>query len=392
MKMNNLKKICAAITAVLVLASAAYSMEWGGVFKNETEFDANNFVTKDPLGKIFSQSDAVYLWLNTPLNKKSTIYLSAEGMYKFKFATDFADVKDVNNILDIDLLKFVGDVYIGPGVLSINGGRFPISDITGVIFNQTSDGLSVKYTLQACEISTYAGFTRLLNANTVTMLGSDGFIELPVSKVYSLSHSYVPLSASVSFPALFGNQSMTIQALSFIDGGADKQTRSYGTFVLQGPVTDIFSYEFSTTFGTTNFKSAMNYTAVNLSIYPTNFMLIQTGIEYASGNNGKLSSFTGISSRTAYASAFSPETSGVIIPKVVFGFTGANYQLGVTGRFVLGCPEAKVAAKGIDANVSFLYNIFTDLQLGFNTGIYIPVDENKNEANGSATLSVSFSF
>ena len=48
---------------------------------------------------------------------------------------------------------------------------------------------------------------------------------------------------------------------------------------------------------------------------------------------------------------------------------------------------------GVDASAGLIYNIFSDLQVGFDLGAFIGIDEDvKDLSNYSATIKASFAF
>lgn len=355
-----MKKLSLAILSTLMVLAPLSAFEWGGLLDNTTQLiNQNN--DKSPASSPLSlyQTDAVYLWASSPLTSDGNVYIKAEGMYKFTYSSGV-----VSHIADLDLLKCAGTTKMGNANLDFSAGRFSVSDISGAIFSQNCDGAYVNYSAPKFGISAYAGYTGLLNSNVVNMLDKNGVKHVPANKVYALSNPYIPLSAAVSLPNLFLNQTVALQGNAFIDLSENKYNRIYGTLSLSGAVAPTVFYNFATDIGTDLNASLMNYTKLNFSIF-AGTSLISTGVEYASGNNGIFNSFKGFSTRTAYSCGNGDmETSGVILAAV-----GANVPIGkdmltaANAKAVFACPEKSVKAAGLQVDLSYLYNILSDLQL-----------------------------
>jgi len=373
-----MKKLSLAILSALLVLAPVSAFEWGGLIDNTTQY----VITPSA----FSQSDAVYLWASSPLNADGSIYLKGEGMYKFALSQ-----KVVSNIVDLDLLKCAGSLPMGTATLDFSAGRFSISDLTGAIFSQTSDGAYVNYAAPKFGVSAYAGYTGLLNANTVYMIGKNGK-HAPKNKVYALANPYIPVSAAVTLPYLFLNQTLAFQGNAFIDLSEAKYNRIFGTMNLSGALAPVVFYNFATSFGSDLSKGLMNYSKLTVTIIEKTAM-INVGVEYASGNNGPFTAFNGLSTHTAYSSGNGDmETTGLFDVSVGSNIPfGRNMLLGANLKGVFTCPESTVTAAGIQADVSFLYNILSDVQLTALVSDFARF--NKNYTNKlSATLKLAVSF
>jgi len=370
--------------ALCALITPLFATEWGGVYKNNSQVSSSDF-------KSFSlnQNDALYFWANQPLNEDGSIYASAEAFYQFKYAGPIPGAT-VTNTVDIDLLKIAGALDLGDNSLDFSAGRFYAADNTGAVFAQVSDGAYVKYSTTLLNVSAYAGYTGLLNGNSVTLLDSNAIAYDSGDGIYTLSHGFVPVTLGLAFPVLFGNQSLSVQGNAFIDLGAEKENRYYGNLVLSGPITNSVYYKASAVAGSTNFKNLMVYSSADVYIFPLESLMINAGAEYASGKNGGLSPFAGVSTKTAYASASSPETSGVILVKANTGISLDSIYTGAGAKVVMDCLDSFMM-KGIEGNATFTYSIFSDFQAGVDLSFYKDfVTDSEN--NFSATLRAAISF
>jgi len=379
------KRFCSIAVAFLVSIFSLSALDWGGILKNNTKALLPTF---SEFG--ISQTDDLYLWLNTPLGN-SNFYFYTEGLYEFNYSNVYG-TSSLSVILDLDLFKFAGDIeFDNSNILSISLGRFAVSDAGAIIFSQNIDGLFIKYQTGFMNISAFGGYTGLLNAQTVTMLTSDALPYAKESALYSLANPFIPFNATIEFPSLFGNQSLNFQVNGVVDLGEYSSSRYYATLWLTGPVTNTIFYNVSTIFGTKDFSSLMNYSSFDLYIYPTNMFFFSAGVEYASGNNGPFSPFVGVTTRTLVNSLSAPETSAALLPKLSATFISNKVSLSLLGKFYMACPSS-FEAQGVEADLLFSYIVFTDFQLGLDINSYFDITEQKDNNNLSATLRVAISF
>lgn len=377
--MKVIKKIVSIALTLVALSSSIFAAEWGGVFKNGSKISLPAFTDFG-----FRQTNDLYLWLNSPLGD-SGVYFSGEGMYEFTYSKG-KENSAVTNIADVDLFKFSGDYEINEATLSFSAGRFSVSDSTSAIFTQNIDGAAVKYSASLFRISAWAGYTGLLNSNNITMIDGNAAAYAPETKVYSLSNGFIPLNATVEFPVLLGNQSLSIQANGFIDLGKSKTSRYYGTLMVSGPITNSIFYDVASSIGSANFSNVMNYTTFNFYYYPLDMFFVSCGLEYATKN------FTGITSRAVVSSVSAPETKAMILPKLSATLLFDNFVASLNGKFLISTPETGTKASGVEADLSVAYNVFSDLQFGLDVTSYFDVAGIKEDNNFSATLKVAVSF
>lgn len=378
------KKIISIILGFNFLIIPLFSMEWGGILRNET-----GFIFSQAGDSTLKQNDEVYLWLTSPLGKDSNFFISAEGMYKFSLLSPNAQTS-INNIADIDLLKIHGSFGFDKASLDIAFGRLFLTDSTGIIFNQLLDGAHCSFNLENIVISAFAGYTGLLNNHTTITIDATGVYDSPVSQIYSLAHPYVPFALNINFPVLFGNQSVIFEGLGILDLDNFDLSRYYATLYLAGPISNSVFYNASTTFGTVNFENLMNYTNLNIYIRPNDLISVTVGAEYASGKTDKSFGFTTLTSKTAYNSILYPEMNGVFMPKVSLAFTVYDFYAELVGKYVLDAND-KFASKGLDFSIFMTYNLFSDLQLGFDFTSFIDT-KTKTETNTSATIKAALAF
>ena len=355
-----MKRLFTIILSALIILSPLSAFDFGGYFDNNSKISA-------PFGSdlSFDQANSIALWISSPINEN--FYIKAEGTYKFSYNYPS---NNITHIADLDLLKISGTIPLSKGSIDLAFGRFIYSDLTNTIFSQNCDGVSFKYSTPSLAVSAYAGFTGLLNSNAVTILTETGKFT-PKNEIYALNAFYVPVVASVSLPMLFLNQTLAFQASGFVDVTGDLYNRVYATVDLSGPLATFLFYDFSTTFGTENFKNVMNYSNLSFSIFPTNNIYISTGVIYASGDHLGLKPFRGFSSHPV-ASEISLEASNCLIPSLSANISllQSKMLVSVTGKGVFQFAADSIDATGIQGDASVIYNIFPDFQVGLSGTVF----------------------
>jgi len=371
-----MKKLLITICSVFAIMTAPlFAFEWGGLVTNDS-----GIYTTDFSDITFNQSNGISAWFRAPFGAQNDFNISGEFLYKYKLSKPKAADASLTHIIDISLLKFSGETQAGSGLLSINAGRFSYVDGTGAVFAQVVDGASVEYALPSIKIGAFAGYTGLLNTLTSGMLSSSA----TESKFYNFAYACAPLGLSVEFPYLIGNQTLGFAAYAVLDCASSASSNYYANLILSGPVTNSIYYNLTSTFGSTNFKTLMNSSAFSLMIFPTASLSLNAGVDFGSGEQGKLSTFTSLSSKAS-------EVAGAIIPKagLTFGTDVMCFDLGA--KYILSYADDKYSGSGADINTGFVYNVFSDLQFGLNLTAHF--DTTAAKANYYiANLNVSLAF
>ncbi|MDY5634395.1 MAG: hypothetical protein SPF29_07480 [Treponema porcinum] len=225
-----MKRLLCTAAALIAGTASFFAVEWGGKIANDTSFMGKADDLK------LKQSDTVGLWMNIPLNRTNSVYVAAEAYYKFTYDdTETAD-EEFENVINCNLLKFSAGWMAGNGnMISLSAGRFPVSDFTGIIFNQPADGLNFKVSSQTVDFNIFAGYTGLLNAKEVTILTpADTEYEESDDDFYAFAPKYLPFGFSFAFPSVFGNQHISLEGWGFADLNGDDCNRYYGMLGLDG--------------------------------------------------------------------------------------------------------------------------------------------------------------
>ena len=379
------KSVLAAVFAVLLFAPLC-AFDWGGKLNNTTKYQGNKFDSF-----FWYESAGVHLWFTSPIGSK--LYFGTDASYEFRYDQKGGTVK---NIVDINLFKLSGTFHPNQkDTFEFGAGRFSVNDATGIIFNQTSDGIYAKYSWPVCSVSLYGGTTRLLNSHDVVILRrfSDTTVKFEdASFVYVLGPSYIPLGLSLYFPSVFLNQDITLEQWGFIDYSGDGYNRFYTTLMFSGPVLNNLFYAASTTFSTVNTASFSNLSKLTLSFYPVEKASVGFSGVYASGGHGAISPFRGFTSQTAVLASetagFNTEYESKLKAEISGAYTFlSRVYVGASAAVVFACPDA-FSYNGFQWRIDAIWNIFHDLQLSSAIYQYI----GKNGGNDKLSLSVSGAF
>ena len=358
-----MKKILSTFVALLFISTFASAFSWSGLVDNTTKGSTS---TMESFG--LYQTNGIYLSMNVPLSKTGNLSFVTEGMYKYTLTANSKAGNPVfTNIADLSLFKIGGNWKVGNNVLTLNAGRFSYSDLSSVIFSQASDGLYFTYDSTSLKVSLYAGYTGLINSLNVTMLDPSSTSN---SQFYNLCPGYIPLAADFAYKTLFGANSVTLQAIYFLDPKRELTDKFYGTLSLSGPISSIASYNLLASLGSENFKNLMLYSSANFSFYLGNFAVVSAGAEYASGQNGPFTAFRTITSRTAYYANGGMETSSILMPKVSAMFVFGKLYANITEKVVFSLPGSEITGQGSDTSLSLICNVMSDVQIGTDINVY----------------------
>ena len=382
------KLILSGILACLL--APVFAFTWNGVVDNTSKLSSND----DFSALTLEQSNGVHLSINAPFNTTGTLKFVAEGSFKYKLTSNFdAKTSDLKMIANCDLFKFSGKWNIGKGIVALDLGRFMISDISGNVFAQKSDGLSLSYDALKFRVGAYAGYTGLQNRLDLTMLNNPQ----DDANFYALTAGYVPVMVNFTYKTLFETQTLGIQGEAFIPVAniEDKTKYAYGTLMLNGPIGVIGAYTLKGTVGLSDFKNLMIDGGLDFNFYIANKAIMVAGGEFVSFEKDSLHYFTPITTRTITTDPF---FTGGILPKVSFIYAQSNVLTSVTGKGVIQMGD-ETKFHGVDVTASLICNVFSDLQVGCDLGAFVAVDKDVKEAIKAsksnvyyATLKASLAF
>ncbi|MCR4742497.1 MAG: hypothetical protein K5866_06485 [Treponema sp.] len=397
-----MKKLLIAVNLLFILlAYPFFSAEWGGAFVNNTEVSSTDF-SSFPI----VNAETLNLWVNKEISGDDNWYFSSQISYTNKINIPTFTPSDItfSNIIDLDLFKFSGNFDLAKSTVSLDIGRFAVKDNSSIIFDQLCDGALLRLSAPVITCSLYVGYTGLLNSQNLTMLapkrddsGAVVYYEKQ-SAIYSLSHSFLPLIATFDFPAIKGTQSLSLQFQGYFDlqtvEGIEKSDRYYGLVELRGPFGGLVYYDLLSAFGIDMSKTFTNYSKILISIYSKSIFSCNFGAEYASGKHGPFSRFTGVTSKLAYHALSNPEYGGLLLPLVDFTLSGDKLYLDIICKAVIGLPETSFVFSGVDGQVALYFDIFSDLQLGFNLAAFMDMTSGfaGPETNYTANVNLKYLF
>lgn len=193
-------------------------------------------------------------WLQIPFDNANTNSLSLEGSL---YAAKPANESKLNCFADIDLLRFTLRPVSSPGFkLALDAGRIPVSDVTGLILNQTVDGAEFHGTFKFGNVDALAAYTGLLNAQKEgALMTTDDFADANTDKLYAFGSKRALAKVAVQLPQLVSGSDLVIQGVgqydlrrNFESDPSQTVNTYYGTAMLSGPVIGPLFYSVSGTY------------------------------------------------------------------------------------------------------------------------------------------------
>ena len=234
-----MKKVKLFIFLFLVIVLNLSAFEGGGMLKTGLGIDLGKNKTN------LSHFDSLSLWAKQNLDKEGNYNFAIQSSYLMNLKKPIKpDGKlDLDHIVNLDMLKFSFLVPIGNDSLTIDAGRYNISDITAVILNQNIDGVYIAY--NKTNFSTYfnLGYTGLLNAyvNPINAAGITS-ISKKQTKIYNLAPSFIHMSALFHVPFQSLRHAIDFDLNSFMATENPKTTNNYASISVNGPIVNRLFY------------------------------------------------------------------------------------------------------------------------------------------------------
>ena len=234
-----MKKVKLFIFLFLIIALNLSAFEGGGMLKTGLGIVLGKNKTN------LSHFDSLSLWAKQNLDKEGNYNFAIQSSYLFNLKKPIKpDGKlDLDHIVNLDMLKFSFLVPIGNDSLTIDAGRYNISDITAVILNQNIDGVYIAY--NKTNFSTYfnLGYTGLLNSyvNPINAAGITSILKKQ-TKIYNLAPSFVHMSALFHVPFQSLRHAIDFDLNSFMATENPKTTNNYASISVNGPIVNRLFY------------------------------------------------------------------------------------------------------------------------------------------------------
>ena len=234
-----MKKVKLFILLFLIIALNLSAFEGGGMLKTGLGIDLGKNKTN------LSHFDSLSLWAKQNLDKEGNYNFAIQSSYLFNLKKPIKpDGKlDLDHIVNLDMLKFSFLFPIGNDSLTIDAGRYNISDITAVILNQNIDGVYIAYKKTNFAAYFNLGYTGLLNAyvNPINAAGITSILRKQ-TKIYNLAPSFVPMSALFHVPFQSLRHAIDFDLNSFIATENPKTTNNYASISVNGPIVNGLFY------------------------------------------------------------------------------------------------------------------------------------------------------
>lgn len=392
-----MKRHAALIALVSLALAQAAAFEYGGIIDNSTTFRVNANKWDSPR---LSDTANVTVNLRQPFNKDGTAYIAAEGFFRYNLGVSFGQQTNTTHrfIADLSLLKLGASFKLDNNKsVVLSAGRFLAADNTGIVFNQTIDGVWCQFNASRAVIQATAGYTGLLNAKTNAMLTSSGatWSSNSSQQFYVLAAPYIIANAKAEFPYLFANQTIAIEAFAAFGAGIAQSdgNRMYATLSLNGPLAPTLFYTLSSTFSVHNFdfSALSNLSRLELTFYPYgNAIKLNFDAVYASGTgSGGISKFAAITAQPAVSLA-GTGYSGIFKTGLNCSYKQNNSLWYTLGTDVLFDCRSDFAFSGVQIAAGMKYQMFSDLAFNLDAKTYFANAESKNATSISLKATISF--
>ncbi|MDR1747914.1 MAG: hypothetical protein LBR47_02515 [Spirochaetaceae bacterium] len=365
-----MKHILTALVILALFLPSLSAVDYGGAISNRSG-------TEGPFSDMgFEQENQITAWVRVPFDNRGKTEFAAEGMYRFTWTKEDGPL----HILDMGLFKFHTSFGLIDNLsLRIDAGRFGISDITGLVFSQPSDGLRVAIESPSFGIAFYGGYTGLLNEQVVSIY--TGEAEEKTDYPYSLAPAYIPAGISVRLPLFFMNQTFSSETFGFFDPRREHH-RIYMTLGLNGPIVGRLYYVAAAVFGVdiedgNMVNGASHLSKLELNYYP-GFLSSSISLDgvFASGEFGRMNAFTPFTVVSVLPAAeWSMLYSGLLKTGLTFTIKPVDPLFCLAQAHLLFDMPGKgeyPSWGGWQWILSARYNLFSDLNLSLGAGQFIP--------------------
>ncbi len=246
--MNRMTKTRMAAASLIVCGTLAFAFDYGAELTNsgglryigETEWYTDHKST---------------FWVSIPLGTKGTESFAVEGS---TYASKPAEETSFKFFADLDLFRLsLSPVSLPRYRLSLDAGRIPASDITGLVFNQTVDGIEFHSSVPAFNADFLAAYTGLLNIRkSGSLMTDDDYADADAAfdKAYVFGPARIIGKFTIQIPEALGYSDLILETLGQYDLRRYLDTDHveivdtvYATVSLSGPVLASLFYSVSGT-------------------------------------------------------------------------------------------------------------------------------------------------
>lgn len=387
---NSIKKLFLSLFVASVF-SPVFSFDFGGAL-------TENFKLKNPAAQNDLKADIdsrLVLWERYPFDNLGTSYITIQGSLDFDKNFALSGTDGMSFVTDLDILKYQMSKETDAGKLTFSFGRFNNADLTGMILSQNLDGAKAQFETGFLSVSANLGYTGLLNSLSVSILNEQYSAYSGDSFFYALCENYLEGGLNLTLPALIPGHAIVLEALDAIKFDNTSFNRLYFTVGMNGTVIPSVYYDFATVLEVLSKKDtdvlAANLTTANLYYY---FGLgsATLNVTYASGNNGTLKPFLGITSQTAVNSYRSnTEYTGLVKTGLSGSYKFIDTLLVTVSADVIFDALDTFSYAGFQYGLNANYQLFSDLGFGAGLNQYLDgSNPENNKINIEVKASVSF--
>lgn len=194
------------------------------------------------------------LWIAIPLDPSNVNQLAIEGSM---YAALPAGRDEYSFFADLDLFRFsVQAANTTSSTISFDLGRFPVSDVTGMVLGQNIDGAELHGAFSFGNIDFLAGYTGLLNVRKGgAILSSDDYTDAATSDLYAFGSKRIVGKLTMQFSEAIGVFDLLFEGLGqydarrFVESKPDETIDTYyGTVSLGGSVSNSLFLSLSGTY------------------------------------------------------------------------------------------------------------------------------------------------
>ncbi len=253
------------------------------------------------------------LWLTIPLGPDNANELAIEGS---AYASKPAEETSFKFFADLDLFRLsLVPVTLPQFRLSLDAGRFPAADITGLILNQTIDGAEFHTSLPYGNFDFLTGYTGLLNIRkSGSLMTSDDYsdAEAAMDTAYAFGPARAVGKITFQIPQAFGNSDIIFEVLGqydlrrFIKADYNEIVDTgYATVSLSGPVYAKLYYSVSGTAqagildADTSYSETSALVSLRFDLYPATGHQLFAGVLFSPGDSEYITGFLPVTFQSA---------------------------------------------------------------------------------------------
>ncbi|AGT44611.1 hypothetical protein [Treponema pedis] len=376
-----MKKNKPAVLMLFFTAILCFAFEGGGLLKTGIGFDIKKPSLPDSKTSLtLNHYDGITVWAKQNMDKSGNFNFNVQGSYLFSLKKDLKPKNEkavLKHILDIELLKFSFFLPVtSKSNMSIEFGRYGLTDITKTVLDQQMDGVFISYTQPDFSCFFNLGYTGLLNAHTVQINSRN---KTKNTNIYRLSPSFFQISGLFHVPAGKENHSIDFEVNSFIETKKAGASRTYFILSANGPIMPNLFFILSAAGGLMSAEKSLKpgfFVNGELNYYFDRYgAKIGGKTQWFSGGKFSFDTFTKTSASKMLFIGYSDLLKAGFnfsIKPINDLFIGSDFGIFCKGLHQKG----QKFFTGFEWTAYLGYTLFEDISFGFDTGIFI--DKNKN--------------